>query len=128
MTTRGSTGCTQSSSSSTVLPIQYLGDDIFLNLSFKDDSFNKIDLTGSTLTLTVKEQKTDVVAVYTEVQTDIDMLDPVNGIVQFHIPAATTETFVERSYVYDIFWDTVEGSHTTIIVGSIPVKAPVHTD
>ncbi len=102
----------------------FIGDDIFISLSFRDSKYDVIDLTGSTVTLTIKENISDVTPLYEEIQTDIDMIDPLSGILQFHVPQATTELFTKRTYHYDVTWDTDTGSHTTIIIGQMPISQP----
>ena len=102
------------------------GDTFILNLALKDDEGDPIDLTGSSITLTIKRKKNDVTPAYEETQADIDMIDPVNGVLLFNVPGSVTATFDIRTYQYDVVWDTASGTHATIVRGSFPVAKPVH--
>lgn len=117
-----SSACT---SSLIVLDPLYQGDDKFISISFADSDSVAYDLTGSTITFTLKENRSGDV-VYEDIQTDVDMLNPVGGLVQFTIESVVSETLSVRGYVYDVLWELANGGRFTFMSGSFDVLAPIH--
>lgn len=79
------------------------------------------DLTGSTITLTVKALYTDSSAVYTSTLTTFTMP---NGGFEFIIPHATTKTMLGE-YVYDIKYKPVASGPVTLFFGEINIEYDV---
>lgn len=115
-----------SANSSVTLDPIYIGDDLVININVKDDDGEVVDLTGSSMTLTIKKKKSDELPVYQEIQPSNAMLDPINGKVIFIVGSVVTSTFENRNYVYDILWTTNAGTTATIFAGNFQVKQPVH--
>jgi len=124
--------CTTSSGGSscptiTNLAPSYVGDDLVIDLSFNDPSTGlPIDLTGGLIVLTIKAKKLDVEPVYQDIQQDIEMLLPTEGLVQFFVPAVVTGDWLVRTYTYDIVYQNPQGTHTTVLIGSVQMNRPTH--
>ena len=125
MSCTSSQQCSANSNTVTLDPI-YIGDDLVININVKDDEGEVVDLTGSSMTLTIKKKKSDELPVYQENQPSNAMLDPINGKVIFIVGSVVTSTFENRNYVYDILWITNAGTNSTIFTGNFQVKQPVH--
>ena len=104
------------------------GDDKYINLVFTDANGDPYDLTGSTLVLTVKEKRSDTTTLVEDIQTDIDMIDPVNGQTQFHIDGDTTADWnAPRAVWYSVVWQLPDTSTITFMQGTFDVLEPVQT-
>jgi len=125
MSCTSSQQCSANSNTVTLDPI-YIGDDLVININVKDDEGDVVDLTGSSMTLTIKKKKSDELPVFQETQPSNAMLDPLSGKVIFIVDSAITSTFENRNYVYDILWTTNAGTTATIFIGNFQVKQPVH--
>lgn len=118
--TESLTGC---ENSSLVLDPIYVGDSKIFNLKFENEDGTPYDITGSTLTLTVKRSRDDVTPLFQLVQLPAQILDPVNGETQMEIPASETENWEAPMVVYyDILWDLPSGSSYTFMAGSFTPK------
>lgn len=106
--------------SATLCPL-YVGDDLLIDMCFFNDDGSELDLTGHSVTLTIKEKVTDSIAAYSVTQTDLEMLNPVEGLVNFLVDDSVTQDWSVRSYVYDLVLDSPEGIKATLVSGSLPV-------
>jgi len=81
---------------------QTIGDTKKYTVTFKDSDGNAIDITGATVYLTVKKNKTDSDSDAIFQKTVTSHSDPTNGVTEFTILASDTATIDVNNYVYDI--------------------------
>ena len=77
-----------------------------------------VDITGSTLTITLKKKPTDDDP--GALQKDAVLTDPTNGTALFTLSSSDTDIDA-MSYYYDIQWKDVANNITTILSGSVEV-------
>jgi hypothetical protein len=94
------------------------GDEKPYNLTFTGAS-DPIDITGTTVTMTIKRSLSDATATLTKVVTD--HTDPVNG--KTTITLSPTDTGIATgSYYYDVQIDGGSISKTTVLKGKLVVS------
>ena len=96
----------------------YRGDSKTINMSFKDNTGNPIDLTGATIWFTVKRNPMDLDS-NAVIQKEITShTDATNGLSTISLAPTDTNDLEIRSYNYDIQLVDSIGKVTTIIVGT----------
>lgn len=82
------------------------GENKSLRLSVTDKNDIVVDLTGSTLTLTVKSKVGETTNLIQKISTDIaeiKITDAVNGIAEIYFVPVDTQTLDPLDYVYDLW-------------------------
>ena len=102
----------------------YVGDTQQVDVVIVDSSGNPVDITGWTLTYTVKTSKENEVELFQQV--DSVFTNPLVGEHTFFVPAVSTENWLVRSNVYDILTLDLTPSITTYQIGAFNVLLPVH--
>lgn len=92
----------------------YRWDTFKRTISYTDDNWDPIDITGSTTTFTVKscEEDPDVDAI---IQKDADITDATGGIATLVITATEMADITPDTYVYDLQYKTLAGDVTTLL-------------
>lgn len=93
------------------------GDTFDYAITVSDDS-GAIDLTGSTIKLSIKESESSTAYL---VQATATLDDPVNGLASFYIEASTMEAVTVGTRKYDIEWTDASGKKETILIGNFVV-------
>jgi len=91
----------------------YKGDDHTWTLTFTDSAGDAIDITSSTVTLTVKTNKTDATA---QIANNATLTDPTNGICTISVSNSDTNISAGE-YFFDIRYTTSGGVVTTVLYG-----------
>jgi len=101
------------------------GDTKFINIELKDKDGNPIDLTGSTIWFTLKEniKDPDTAAAIQKVITN--HTDPTNGKTRIVLESSDTQDLQLGSYHYDIQLVDNGGNVTTVLIGRLKVLADV---
>lgn len=102
----------------------YRGDDKTINLTFTQDG-SALDISGSTVTLTLKNstRDSDVDAVLQKTVTSHS--DPTNGITAVSITHDESDGLVPADYTYDIQIQLADDSVSTVVKGTFSVLADV---
>ena len=100
------------------------GDDVTLNLTFKDSLGVVIDITNYTVFFTLKRNKYDTDAQAALSKTVTAHTDPTNGETQVALTAAET-ALLNGSYYYDMQYKTGAGVVKTIDSGVFTFKEDV---
>jgi hypothetical protein len=100
------------------------GDTATFTLTFKDADGVAINITGSEVFFTVKENKEDTDAEALITKDVISHTDPVNGITQIDLSSAQTD-IVEGVYLYDIQIKYASGDIHSITYGDFRVVSDI---
>lgn len=103
----------------------FRGDDIEFDLFITDENNNVVDLTGYTVTFTVKKnsQDPDDKAVFQKHQTE--HIDPGQGHTYIHIPNIISKTFDIMTYYYDVQIKDVSEKIKTLRKGCFEIKGDI---
>lgn len=96
----------------------YRGDDYTLNLTFRTSAGAVINITGYTIFMTVKAEKTDLDAAALISKTVTNHSDPTNGITAIALSSSDTNV-TPGTYFYDIQMKDGAGKITTVMDGLI---------
>lgn len=83
----------------------YRGDDKTFQITVKDADGVAVNITGATLTFSVKidpNEPTPLILKDSSDNTEIDLTDPTNGIAEIYLVPADTRDLEAGTYVYDV--------------------------
>ena len=102
----------------------YRGDDKLYEVTVTDkDTGSVVDITGCTLKMTWKENKSDSSYFLQKTAT---LTDPTNGLAEFAIDAADTTSLTEKkSFFFDVEITKTTGKKETLIEGKFHVLMDV---
>jgi len=110
----------------------YKGDNEDIEITLVDENGDPIDLTGSSITFTVKENVADEEPVIQRKNeaaggddSQIEMTDPANGIFEIHIIPENTSSLTAKGYAYDIQVILSSGKVKTVIKDRIYLEEDV---
>jgi len=101
--------------------VKFRGDDVTLNLAFKDADGVAINITGYTVFLTLKRNKYDADAAAAISKTITAHSDPTAGLTVISLTAAETAA-LNGTYYYDLAYRTGAGVIKTIDSGVFTFK------
>ena len=102
---------------------KFRGDDVTLNLTFKDSGGVAIDITAYTIYFSLKRNKYDATAILAKTVTS--HTDPTNGQTQVALTNAETAV-LQGTYYYDIAYLTaVGGTKKTVDTGVFTFKEDI---
>lgn len=94
-------------------------------ITYEDASGNKINLTGATITLKAKDNRSDTnFVINLSIGNGITLSDPTQGQFTISIPAATTATYDWNRAFYDLDIDQ-SGTITRLLQGQIQIVKSV---
>jgi hypothetical protein len=96
----------------------YRGDHKTFELSVKDSDNVAVNITGATLTFSVKNDPNDPTALIsksTAVVTEIALTTPVNGLAEIYLLPADTRDLEAGTYVYDVQIVTAASKKHTLV-------------
>jgi hypothetical protein len=108
----------------------YKGENKTFCLTVLDGNRDAYNLTGATLTLTVRPEICDNRVTFTKVSTDTDQIEiqspPTDGLAHVKFVPADTEDLDHGTYAYDV-WITLPSGNTQIIITPSPclIKPPI---
>lgn len=97
------------------------GEDRTLQLTIKDDAGAVVDITGSTVTFTVRRRPQDPILFSKSSATpsEVTLVDPTNGRADIFILDTDTGPLAVSDYKYDVFLQQADGTRTQVIDVSI---------
>ena len=98
----------------------YQGNTVTIIVTLTDSAGDAVDITGSTLTLTIKKKKNDDALI----QKVAVLTDPTNGQATFTLTDTDTDVTADR-YVYDVEWVSAAGATKTVYSDVVNIFQPV---
>lgn len=97
----------------------YKGESKTLLLTVLDENRDPQDLTGATLTMTVRKRITDTATVITKVSTTVTEIEiqapATGGLAKIFLTPADTSSLAPGDYVYDIWTELASGRKSPVI-------------
>lgn len=102
------------------------GDDVSWTFSFEQSDGSAEDVTGWTLTLTIKTSHDDADADAAVQKSFQNTTDPTGGEIEASLTATETAALEAERYHYDFQVEYADGTVETLLIGRLPVIEPVN--
>lgn len=105
----------------------FRGDNQTLEVTVNDSANNAFDLTGSVARFTVREgiNTTQLIFKTSDEVTEIEITDPVDGVLEIYLLPEDTREMKPGLYVYDVEVELPSGDIHTVISGAFRIKGDV---
>lgn len=94
-----------------------------LRIGITDVSGSIVDITGWTFTGTIKDSTN--ISLTPVARLEVDITEPLNGIITSQLTAQEAEKLVKTKYYYDIIGTKIDGTVVRIVQGKVVVNLGV---